>query len=140
MIRTLEHKKTAAIDTRDWLASINTPPDEAVTLFLSVLDCTIEDYDRVQHRHAITSHTFYSMRNSQAVCGILLEDLLEQHADELRGFDITMQPETKTHLLFIVLNDCLDQLTSSLLHGRIVKGFTPISPAELSAMKRFNLL
>jgi hypothetical protein len=114
MIRQLTDRQKSAIDTRTWLASINDPPDEAVTLLLTVLDCAIEDYNRMQNGQPITSQDFQKMCISQAVAGILLEDLLEQHPDELRGFDITMTPTTKPEILFIILNDSLDQLTRGL--------------------------
>jgi hypothetical protein len=138
MIRTLEHKLTTAVDSREWLATLEPSPE--INKLLDVLDTTIDDMQRIQRGLAITEVHYYRLQIAKMDAADLLEDHMEDYAAELEGFTVLETPTTIVELIFIVLNDALAQMTGSLLNGRRAKNFTPISEQELNAMNAFGLI
>jgi hypothetical protein len=133
-LRTIDMKQQTAIDTRAWLRSIfEQQPDEDVACLISVLTGLIEDYQRVINRRKLTETDFYARRNDFALACLSLEEHITEHAGALANFDYSMTPVTVEQLIFIVLNDAVDQFAQSMNTGRR-KDFLPLTDAELSAV------
>jgi hypothetical protein len=137
-INTAESKLFRIEKTREWLASFEA--DEDITVTLTVLDATIEDFKRVQSKRAINGLTWYRLRAMKLLAGALLSDFLADHADKLTAWDASKVPEDAHELMATVFSDCLHQLTWSLETGRRHKGFTPLTEQEIAAVtKLYNL-
>jgi hypothetical protein len=133
-VRTIEMKQKTAIDTRAWLQGIfEQQPEEDVACLISVLTGLIEDYQRVIDRKKLDEHLFYARRNDFALACLLLEEHLTECADALTGFDYSMVPATAEQLIFVVLNDAVDQFAQSMHTGRM-KNYQPLTDEELSAV------
>jgi hypothetical protein len=137
MTRTLEMKRTTAIDARAYLRTVDSPP-EGIMCLLTVLDVSIADFDRAIKKHAISERFYYRLRAAQATAAVLLEDLLQDYLAALKNFDVTMTPVNIVELGFIVLNDALDQITGSLLYGQS-KGFQPMMEHEMKALQKIGI-
>ena len=137
-MRTIHDKRTTAVDSLEWLATLEQTAE--IKLLREILEVLIQDYDRVINRHGVTEVAFWRMKIALSDAADLLEDHMEDYAAELEGFTIVDVPITVIQLVYILLNDALDQITGTILRGRRTKGWSPITDRELAALEKYGLM
>jgi hypothetical protein len=136
--RLIDHKLATALDTKEWLASLQAEhePDEDISHLVFVLDALISDYRRVIEKRKLDEHSYYGVRNALTMASILLEEHLTDHADQLADWGgYGSVPVTVHHLIAEVLNMCVDQLTESRTNITARRrDFQPLTDEELKAV------
>jgi hypothetical protein len=137
MIRLIDNTLETALDTRDWLAGLQTEHehDEDISHLVFVLDALIVDYRRVIEKRKLDEHGYYGIKNALTMASILLEGHLTDHALELTTWSYDQIPTNAYELIAVVLNDAVMQFTESTssIHARR-RGFQPLSDDELRAV------
>jgi hypothetical protein len=132
-MRTITDQLTTATDVLAWLRK--QPLDEDTAAYRSVLETFVADTKRVLAGHEVEEYHYHRLWTAQAVCSILIEELLEDSATDLTGYLVGTVPTNMAQCLITVLDDCLFRFTQVLLSVRRKRGrdFHPQSIAGAHA-------
>ena len=133
--RIIGNKLTAALDTRDWMATLKADhePDDDIEHLIFILDALIVDYRRVLNKRKLDERSYYGVKSALTLAAFLLEEHLADHAVELATWGYDQTPTNAYELIAVVLKDAIMQFTEAL-DKRRMRNFQPLTDQELRAV------